>query len=223
MIRSSHALAPSDPAAAFGRTRQPPDSPDDRSPRCRLEAQGALELAQRRLLLSAQCSTHAPPSLSSAARRTRKRRGLELRSLESARPPRRCLCTALTQSTRAALLLVVQGSRDGPDCQRARLLVERGSRGCSFDAPAPGIHRAGPIGHHMWFGLEDVAAARVRLAGFGLWDGSGDRGRTSTTPPPRNGGPRLELSFPEVRAWTQERFARRGGDDDDRGHAVELR
>ena len=63
-----------------------------------------------------------------APRRTRKRRGLELRPLESSRPPRPCLCTALTRSGRAALLLVVPSARRA--CVRGRSRIRNGAAPC---------------------------------------------------------------------------------------------
>jgi hypothetical protein len=49
-----------------------------------------------------------------AVRRTRKRRGFELRSVGNSRPLGPCLCAALTRPSRAALPLVVQGSSTRP-------------------------------------------------------------------------------------------------------------
>jgi hypothetical protein len=79
-----------------------------------------------------------------AVRRTRKRRGFELRSVGNSRPLGPCLCAALTRPSRAALPLVVR--RDSQTSVHAGSRTRRESmRGASQSALTRGGDRTGSV------------------------------------------------------------------------------
>jgi hypothetical protein len=115
--------------AADREPSRPRRTPPPDAPRLSLTWIGAVEVVATAL---------------AAVRRTRKRRGFELRSVGNSRPLGPCLCAALTRPSRAALPLVVR--RDSQTSVHAGSRTRRESmRGAPQSALTRGGDRTGSV------------------------------------------------------------------------------